>query len=173
MPSEGRAALLELFAEELRCLLQLAHTPQQAGQAVHAAHRVRVGVAKLRPASAPAVTLTIFRDASGDRILTVWWGGRGNQIIASVPTDAKTERNGMLRHNDPSSRTNPPTGWTRRNNAPLYRAKCVSNKLTGMVRPIKKASSKMPEPPALAAQHGPQETKTPEARPIQLQFPSP
>ena len=55
VPSEGRAALLELFAEELLCLLQLAHRLQQAGQAVHAAHRVRVGVAKLRPASAPAV----------------------------------------------------------------------------------------------------------------------
>ena len=55
VPSEGRAALLELFAEELLCLLQLAHKPQQAGQVVHAAHRLRVRVAKLRPASAPAV----------------------------------------------------------------------------------------------------------------------
>ena len=55
VPSESRAAQIELFAEELLCLLQLAHRLQQAGQLVHAAHRVRVGVAKLRPASAPAV----------------------------------------------------------------------------------------------------------------------
>ena len=47
-----RPTLLELFAEdseELLGLLQLAHRLQQAGQVVHAAHRIRVGVAKTRP----------------------------------------------------------------------------------------------------------------------------
>ena len=175
VPSAGRAAQLELFAEELLGLLQLAHRLQQAGQVAHGVHRIRVGVATLRPASAPAIrgiersicvvesllTSTGLHTKSWSNaprrciwrqnIYKVWWGGPGNRIIVSVPTAAKTERNGMPLHHDPNSKTSTPglgarshhatsiTGWTRRSNAPLYRAKCFSSKLTGMVCPYQES----------------------------------